>query len=269
MKTFIHIPKTGGTTIVHTLSRQILYNRFQRLNPTRFTHPKDFLEKVEGLLENVITSSHKIEVVGGHFGFAAHPKLSDPSQHFTVLRDPIERVISEYYYMKHKGMYYQHLINNENLDLEDYIHHPEISYLNNLQTRLVAGESYQSGDIVTEVVYSKALKNLKKFQVFGLTEQMSDTLALFYLTLGWKRLPYYLEANINDKRPRKEDVSEKAIMSIKEREKYDIMLYKEAKEIFNSKLMEREEEINRVIVRILKPSYIYKFYLKALNKFFK
>lgn len=265
MKTFIHIPKTGGTTIVDTLSRQILFNKFQRLTPTRFTHPRDFLDSVENLLEKVISDS-KADVVGGHFGFAAHPKLSDPSEYFTVLRDPIERVISEYYFIKNKGMYYQQLIESENLGLEEYIHHPETFYLNNLQTRLISGVRYESGEEVTKEMYDLALENLKKFEVFGITENMGSTLALFYLVLGWKRIPYYLKSNINSQRPKRENISQQEIDSIRERDKYDVMLYHEAKSIFDSLIMERAGEIGEIQGRIMKPHTIYKLYLKILAR---
>ena len=265
MKTFIHIPKTGGTTIVDTLSRQILFDKFQRVNPTRHTHPRDFLDDIEGLLEKVISSS-KAEVVGGHFGFAAHPKLTDPSEHFTVLRDPIERVISEYYFMKYKGMYYQQLIESENLSLEEYTHHPETYYLNNLQTRLISGVSYESGEEVTKEMYDLALENLKQFKVFGITNDMSNSLALFYLVLGWKRMPYYMQSNANDKRPKRESIPQHEIEAISERDKYDVMLYNEAKSIFDAKITERAAEIGEIKNRIMKPNMIYKLYLKVLNR---
>lgn len=265
MKTFIHIPKTGGTTMVNTLSKQILFNRFKRLNPTRTTHPKDFLDSVEGLLEDVVSSS-KFDVVGGHFGFAAHPKLMDASQYFTVLRDPIERVISEYYYMKHKGMYYQGLIEKENLSLTKYVSHPETFYLNNLQTRLISGVSFESGDTVTESTYKLALENLSKFKVFGLTEQMDSTLALFYIILNWNHLPYYQRSNANEKRPNTEHISQHEIDVIREREKYDILLYEKAKQIFQRRLIDNGQEINQVIGRIQNPGKFHTFYLKVLNK---
>ena len=265
MKTFIHIPKTGGTTIVDTLSRQVLFNKFQRLNPTRYTHPRKFLDDVGDLLEKVISSS-KAEVVGGHFGFAAHPKLTDPSDYFTVLRDPIERVISEYYFMKHKGMFYQHLIESENLSLEEYIHHPETFYLNNLQTRLISGVSYQSGEAVTKEMYDLALQNLKKFKTFGITENMGSTLALFYLVLEWKRMPYYMKSNVNDQRPKRESISQQETDAISERDQYDVMLYLEAKSIFDGVIMEREQQISEIQRRIMSPHKMYKIYLKVLNR---
>ena len=265
MKTFIHIPKTGGTTIVDTLSRQILFNKFKRLNPSRFTHPIDFLNMVQFLL-NDVTKGAEIEVVGGHFGFGAHPSLTNPGLYFTVLRDPVERVISEYYYMKHKGMYYQDLIQNQNLSLEEYVSHPEIYYLNNLQTRLISGVSYQSGEEVTEDMYQKALENLRKFKAVGLTEQMGSTLALFYILLGWKRLPYYQQSNRNNERPDRSNISPEVIREIEVREKYDIMLYKEAQKIFNKMVIENDSEINKIIGRIMHPRPFYRQYLKVLRR---
>jgi len=266
MRVFIHIPKTGGTTLVDIMAHQIYFNKFQRLNPTRTTHPKDFLNKVEDLLEDVIVSKHKIQVVGGHFGYQAHPKLNNPNKYFTILRDPVERVISEYFFMKYKGMYYQDLIESQQLSLKDYVLHPEIFYLNNFQTRLISGEKLQKGEEVTEDIFQIAVKNLKKFEVFGLTEEMTSTLALFYLTLDWERLPYYIMSNSNDHKPKRESISTEEIKAIEQREKYDLLLYEEARKIFNERISTHEEKITSLKLKITNQKLPYKLYLKVLNK---
>lgn len=269
MEVFIHIPKTGGTTIVQTLSNQIYFGKFQRLNPTWNTHPKDFLESVPGLLEEVLVDKPQIKVVGGHFGFGAHPELREASQHFTVLRDPVERVISEYYYMKYKGMYYQELIEKEELTLSQYLTHPEINYLNNLQTRLISGVSYEHGDNVTESMFDLAAENMKRFKTIGLTEQMDNTLALFYLMLGWERVPYYTRSNANDQRPEEDIVSGEVLEIINQRDHYDMKLYALGRQLFEEMVLSNMEEIDRVKTRIMNPFPGYKFYLRLLNKFNK
>lgn len=254
--------------MVHILSNQLLFDKFKRINPTRNTHPKQFLEGVENLLDEVI-SNGSIEVVGGHFGYNAHPCLSDPAMHFTMLRDPVDRVISEYYYMKHKGMYYQKLILEEELSLYDYLWHEKTFYLNNLQTRLIAGESYTSGDQVGEPTFLKALDNLKKFGAFGLTEEMNNSLALFYLTLKWKRLPYALRSNVNERRTKRDKVDEKTIKSIEERERYDIKLYNEATKIFEKRLRPNEAILPDIINKIKDPGYLRKIYFRSLKAYHK
>lgn len=264
MKVFIHLPKTAGTTLLNVLSTQVYFNKFKLLQPTKDTHPKEFLDNVEAQLEKVIQSNDGTEVVGGHFGFAAHPDLSDPSNYFTILRNPVDRVISEYYFMKYKGMYYEKLINEEELDIIRYLNHPETVYLNNLQTRLISGVTYNSGDLVDEGIYQRALNNLKQFAAVGITEKTDDTLALFYHNLRWRRLPYQLRVNVNDQRP-DDIVSNEEIEAIKEREKYDIALYEEALLIFENQLNQCNSVVQGIKGKINDPG-IYRYYLKILNR---
>ena len=265
MKVFIHLPKTGGTTLLHILSNQIYFERFKLLQPTRHTHPKDFLVSVESQIDQILQSENKTAVIGGHFGFCAHHRLNDPGSYFTVLRNPVERVISEYYFMKYKGMYYAKLIEDENLDLIGYINHPEIYYLNNLQTRLIAGEKYASGDQVTQRTFEKSLNHLRQFAAVGLTGQMEETLAMFYLMLGWKRLPYYLKANVNEHKPQ-ESVSNEVRAAIEKREQFDLQLYNEATRLFNKQLNNHSSSLENVKRKIIRAPIYYKYYLKVLNK---
>ena len=264
MKVFIHLPKTGGTTLLHVLSNQIYFEKFKLLQPTRHTHPKDFLASVESQIDQILLSPGKVEVLGGHFGFEAHSRLNEPDKYFTVLRNPVERVISEYYFMKHKEMYYAKLIKDENLDLIGYLNHPDIYYLNNLQTRLISGEKYESGDRVSQDTFEKSLHNLRQFAAVGLTERMEETLALFYLMLGWKRLPYYLKTNVNDKKPQ-EKVSDEVRAAIEEREQFDLKLYNEASKLFNKQLINHVSGLADIKRRIMRAPLYYKFYLKVLN----
>ncbi|WP_020526736.1 sulfotransferase family 2 domain-containing protein [Flexithrix dorotheae] len=266
MKVFIHIPKTAGTTMIDILSRQIYFKKFRRVNPTRNTHPKEFLSKVEGLLDKELLAQENFEIIGGHFGFKAHPELSNPEDHFTILRDPVERVISEYYFMKYKGMYYQDLIEGENLSLLDYLHHPETTYLNNLQTRLISGEKYETGELVTQEMYEKALSHLEAFKAIGITENMKDSIALFYQKFGWKRIPYYLTSNSNEQKTHRTEIPESTIKAIEEREKFDIQLYQQALEIFQKEVDKQQSKLKIIKKQMGNQGITYKIYLKILSK---
>ena len=264
---FIHNPKTAGTSMVKTFEHQIYFDRFLRLNPTRFTHPKVFLEKVPEIVkERILPRREKLKVVGGHFAFGIHKTVDEPYDYVTVVRNPIERVISEYYYMKQKGFYYQELILKEDLSLEEYLHHPETRYLNNLQTRLISGVPYENGDEVNDEIYDLALKNLKEMMVVGISERFSESLALFSLVMNWKRIPIHTKANRNDERPKINAIDSYTIKRIEEREQYDLALYKEAIQIFENQLEAHQEGVDQIINKISYPSLLRTTSKEVLQK---
>lgn len=263
MKVFIHIPKTGGTSLVNTLAHQIYFKKFKRLNPTKNIHPKEFMENATHYLDDVVSKGY-YEVVGGHFGFGAHPDLTEQSKYFTVLRNPINRVYSEYNFMKFKGTYYQKWIAEEGITLNDYLFHKKTSYLNNFQTRLVSGIGFEKWEEVNDIIYKKAAANLKGFLAVGLTERMPETLALFYNKLNWSRLPIMLKNNVNIHKS-KEALLEQDAQEIAKREKYDLMLYKLATELFEVSLRQFPK-VEKLSDKIAHGNDFNRLFLKFLNK---
>lgn len=241
--------------MVKTFENQIYFDRFLRLNPTRDTHPKKFLSGIPELVkEKVIPQMSKLKMIGGHFAFGIHAHVGDAPNYVTVLRNPIERVISEYFYMKQKGFYYQELILKEDLSLANYLNHPETEYLNNLQTRLISGVTYENGDKVTDEIYEIALKNLREMRTVGISEKFSESLALFAILLKWERIPIHTIANRNDQRPKIDSLDSDTIKQIEQREKYDLALYNEAKKLFSDQLRTNREQIDKLLSKIENPN---------------
>jgi len=263
MKVFIHIPKTGGTSLVNTLAHQIYFKKFKRLNPTKDTHPKEFMAKATNYLEQAV-SEGIYEVVGGHFGFGAHPDLKKSNKYFTVLREPISRVFSEYNFMKYKGMYYQKWIAEEGITIKDYLYHEKTFYLNNFQTRLISGVGFEQGDKVNDAMFRRAASNLKDFLAIGLTERMPETLALFYRKLNWSRMPVMLKSNVNTQKS-KQVLLEQEKRAIADREQYDLKLYKLASELFEKSLRQLSE-VEKLSDKIARNNKSRRLYLKVLNK---
>jgi len=272
LRLFIHSPKTAGTSFISVLEKQIYFSRFERINPTRKIHPKKFLESCSELIQSITENKFSnIEMIGGHFAYGIHRSVKAETEYLTILRNPVDRVLSEYFYMKQKGFYHQNLIHSEKLDIKDYLFHPETFYLNNLQTRLISGISYDEGDNITEHHYQTALKHLKDFLVVGLTEQLSKTLALCYLKLSWDRLPVLSRSNVNKEKPAVELLSTDTIDRIRERERFDIRLYKEAETIFEDQISIYKSEIDELSDRISNPSVFNMIYtyLRAKSERFK
>lgn len=79
---FIHLAKCGGNTV-----RQALRTRFREEEIAWVTN--------EDIRAGLPSST---KVVGGHIHFGVHCYIERPCRYFTVLRHPVDRVISDYFY---------------------------------------------------------------------------------------------------------------------------------------------------------------------------
>lgn len=92
---FLHVPKTAGSTLRTVLSRQygarhVLYFDLG------FGDPRPMAELVPELRQQAAQRAAKLFT--GHQYLGLHAALGEPCLYFTLLRDPVERALSEYFY---------------------------------------------------------------------------------------------------------------------------------------------------------------------------
>ncbi|MFF2480236.1 sulfotransferase family 2 domain-containing protein [Paenibacillus sp. NPDC058071] len=210
---FMHIPKTGGTSFT-----QSLLSNYPRL--VQYYEVGNNLTLLEYCLE-------KADAFSGHFPFGYHLLTKRPCTYVTILRDPVEQIVS-WFYFKYKNPSYPEAY-NIGLTLETYLREPAFdSEYVNLQTRLVSGEI----DVLFPNL-SLAMANLDRYFSFvGITELYEESLFLLSKRMGWK-LKHYKKLNTTPNRPRKSEVSEEAIRLIRQKNELDIELYSYACRILN------------------------------------
>ncbi|NEQ54548.1 MAG: sulfotransferase family 2 domain-containing protein, partial [Leptolyngbya sp. SIO3F4] len=233
---FTHLPKTAGTTLKHITQRQYLPNEiFEFYSLTR--QPSKGINVFESLAEH---RSNKLKFVTGHIGFGLHRLTPRPCTYITILRDPIRRVISFYYYLLRNNPNHADL--KDCKSLEDFIQRANIAkngmtqYLSN--AKLKSQLNYKGGRRKDEQYYctketlEEAKKNLKEnFSVIGIMEEFDKVLVLLKRQLGWQIYPY-LKANVAKKKTPREDLSDKAMHLLEIHSKYDIELYQYARQLF-------------------------------------
>jgi hypothetical protein len=185
---FIHIPKTAGTTLRTVLARQyglqnILY--FEPGGPSwdPSVSEKEYIEKAQ--------AAGQPALITGHHAFGIHHLLKSPCRYFSMMRDPIDRVISEFYYA---FVFEEHIhgeeIRSGRLTLEQFIEDPTLAPRHG-QAELLAGFFSSRGGVV-----STAIANVENcFTSVGTTERFDESVLQIAKSLGWGP-PLYLERNV-------------------------------------------------------------------------
>lgn len=206
---FIHIPKTGGTTI-----KVLLYEYFHR----RYSH--EHLDGVPHATAEIIAKElpdFDCELVDGHFPYwfmEEKEKEKENSFVFTVLRDPVERVLSHY-------RFYRQVYPDKNLSVYDI--EP------NWMCKMLCSDPHLEDSELLE----NAIENLEKldFVIFmdNFEEDTINLLKMIGIDTENIEIPHI---NLT----KKEEYDQETIEKIKNLHSLDIALYQYAK---NNILLQR------------------------------
>lgn len=205
--------------------------------PSRFVHDVEALGRDE---------LRRLRLIHGHMVFGIHEVLPQPSTYVTLLRNPVERVLSLYHHRaKYQGL---------RMALDEYVRQGrDWEMVNNQIYHLAGGTRNATMAELLEI----AKRNLcQHFAVVGLTERFDDTLTLLRRLFGLKRLEYVPEV-VGEGRIRAEDVADDVIEAIKEANRYDSELYRFAENLFDEKLAAQSPSIEGELTRFRERNRAY------------
>src|ERR1700682_530692 len=132
---FLHIPKVGGVTLSKILERH--YSPAQTLNFDAGDNQHERFEEIPA------SQRARSRLIKGHLFFGLHCFIDGPSVYITLLRKPVERVLSFYRYARSDRNHYLHdLVMTEGLDLKRSVNEDLNLELCNEQTRMLAGDEW-------------------------------------------------------------------------------------------------------------------------------
>lgn len=183
---FVHIPKTGGISLLSWLSA--LFSEDDRIQLERMV-TRD--HGIDPRIRPLVSTYH---LISGHFGFPAIKEVLSNEykcRYFTVLREPSERVLSTYYFWKSFRTEYvtselkgtlaeEHIMSTKSTSLSEWIKiaSPAVkNEINNAQIRYLTGlwvdqNGYDPIESDPKAVLSLAVENLNHFAAVGTTEDL-------------------------------------------------------------------------------------------------
>ena len=201
---FVHIPKTAGTTLMRVIERQFPPSQTYFMN--LYLMNDDRQKSIEHLKIHTQVEKAQIRCLKGHMPFGLHQFLPRMSRYVTVLRDPIERMISSYYFVlsldKNDPLYSIYFKKS----LEEFVTFMYTRNELNLQTRYIGGGiEFENLRPPYPPLGQDAITIAKRhlateFQLVGLTERFDETLILMKQLFGFRNV-FYAKRNVTRMRP--------------------------------------------------------------------
>jgi len=214
---FFHATRGGGVTMKDVLARQYdnIFDIFQFKNYDTRKKDLNCMERGE---------QEAIELIQGHQYFGIHRELEQQCVYFTLLRHPVDRVISAYQsFRKTKDSPHYGWANSPN-DLGYWIQRDFFWEFSNYYTKILADVRPGDGVKIENKHYQQAKDNLKEHFLFAPSEMYDEMLVYLHYELCWRKKPYYSRANTVKKKDRIE-VDEETKKMIRRLNHYDLELY--------------------------------------------
>jgi len=207
--------------------------------------------------ESVATQG-KYQFVHGHVGFAYSYHFTPALSVLTLLREPVERAVSKFYFLKSLAdadlqlVAQRHqlpgMLNAKRLELKQFLEQePDAAnqVLSNSQTRYLCGESapYLNTGNIDNTQLENAKKNLCSCRFVGLTERFGESVDLLCFALNWLPMRSTARMLVAKSRPAISELDRETADAITQRNFFDLQLYDFACELFEQRWQEALSQI--------------------------
>lgn len=227
---FTHIPKCAGTSFRSGLIEP-------NISAGKIYRSSSFKE--------ILKYKQDFQYLIGHYPFGIerylhplNPARKRPKIRLVFLREPIDHMISYYYFQIQSGQYSKFWPQIKKQNIVDF--YTKNYTARNLQTRFCAGVFYEL--IFRKILHNsdknlllnKAKKNLSKFNFVGLFENIEDDMKTIAKKYKLEYKPAYSQSTRTRKRPSVNELEENTKQILSRLNELDIQLYRFVKEDFKN-----------------------------------
>lgn len=224
---FMHIAKTAGTAFREAIIENYKHSQVAYLYP----HPPGFLICDLGVLP--LEQRARFQLVIGHFLYGVHRFLPQESTYVTIVRDPVERVISHYYYLLETE---PELVTDGDsiLPLPEMMDRRRTVNLDNLMVRCFSGveKTEVPPGNVNQRIYDLALGHLRtKFKFVGYQDRADEAYTTLQKQFNWDPKRSLEMVNLGGQSRTAVDPSVRK--AVEDFNHWDIQLYSEIRRLFS------------------------------------
>lgn len=253
---FLHVPKTAGMTLRHVLA--------SRYRPREtFVIGNDINADIRRFVAMEARRRERIRLLMGHMSFGLHEFLTPGSRYVTVLRHPVDRVLSEYRFLKTNT---RHPLHEQvaAMSLAEYLERDVSGQAANGQTRLLSG-SHEPGspgipgsESLDESSVARALDNIERYFVLaGTQERFEESLLLMARRLGWRTWPFFVVRNVTGTRVNHPAEGDDARARIESFNRLDMALYRAVSERIDRMIADAGARFTTSLDRFVRFNAVY------------
>ncbi len=258
---FLHIPKTAGTTFNFSVLPKLF-------NASEICPAYSYRQ----ILQIPPAELSKFHLFRGHFFYFLHKLLPDKPIYMTFLRDPVERALSLYDYVRREPKHSRYeLVRSLSGGIRDFVRSRQL-LVPDFQVTAIAcdidplkavedarlresRDIDEDGAIIGQMISRPAThedlvvarERLEGFPFVGITERFEESLQLLCHTFGWGPPPAFESLNVApETRVQREQLPPDIVDEITETHQLDFELYEFARTLFSKRLGQIQPHATRV-----------------------